>query len=215
MESKTKRMTAMAMLVAMAYIMAMIGRVPVVLFLKYDPKDIIITLGGLMWGPLTACIVSVVVSLIQMVTTSSTGIWGCVMNLISSCAFACTAAFVYKRRHTLSGAVMGLCCGWSSMVIVMLLWNYIIAPIYMGYPREAVVELLIPVFLPFNLIKGGLNAGGTMLLYKPVVTALRRSHLLEPAKNTEKSRPDKGVILASLLIIITCILFVLSFNKVL
>lgn len=29
MESKTKRMTAMAMLVAMAYIMAMIGRVPV------------------------------------------------------------------------------------------------------------------------------------------------------------------------------------------
>lgn len=137
------------------------------------------------------------------------------MNLISSCAFACTAAFVYKRRHTLSGAVMGLCCGWSSMVIVMLLWNYIIAPIYMDYPREEITGLLFTAFLPFNLIKGGLNAGGTMLLYKPVVTALRRSHLLEPAKNTEKARPDKGVILASLLIIITCILFVLSFNKVL
>jgi riboflavin transporter FmnP len=59
------------------------------------------------------------------------------------------------------------------MVPVMLLWNYFIAPIYMGYPREAVVELLIPVFLPFNLIKGGLNAAVTLLLYKPVLTAWR------------------------------------------
>lgn len=117
MESKTKRMTAMAMLVAMAYIMAMIGRVPVVLFLKYDPKDIIITLGGLMYGPLTACIVSVVVSLIQMVTTSSTGIWGCIMNIISTCAFSCVAAFIYKKKRTLSG---GLLAGIISMASVML-----------------------------------------------------------------------------------------------
>lgn len=126
MESKTKRMTAMAMLVAMAYIMAMIGRVPVVLFLKYDPKDIIITLGGLMYGPLTACIISVVVSLIQMVTTSSTGIWGCIMNIISTCAFSCVAAFIYKKKRTLSGAVIGLLAGIISMASVMLVWNYLI-----------------------------------------------------------------------------------------
>ena len=65
------------------------------------------------------------------------------------------------------------------MVVVMLFWNYLITPVYMGYPREAVVELLIPVFLPFNLIKGGLNAALTMILYKPVVIALRRAHLIE------------------------------------
>ena len=215
MYSKTNKLTTISMLCAFAYILTLIGRIPIVLFLKYDSKDIVITIGGFIFGPMVSFYITVLVSIVQMFTTSSTGIWGCVMNLISSCAFACTAAFVYKRRHTLSGAVMGLCCGWSSMVIVMLLWNYIIAPIYMGYPREEITGLLFTAFLPFNLIKGGLNAGGTMLLYKPVVTALRRSHLLEPAKNTEKSRPDKGVILASLLIIITCILFVLSFNKVL
>ena len=45
----------------------------------------------------------------------------------------------------------------------------LITPFYMGYPREAVVELLLPAFLPINLIKGGLNAGITMLLYKPIV----------------------------------------------
>ena len=61
----------------------------------------------------------------------------------------------------------------------MMLWNYLIAPIYMGHPREEIAKLLLTAFLPFNLIKGGLNAGLTMLLYKPVVTVLRRSNVIE------------------------------------
>ena len=31
------------------------------------------------------------------------------------------------------------------MTIIMLLWNYLITPLYMGYPREAVVEMLLTV----------------------------------------------------------------------
>ena len=79
----------------------------------------------------------------------------------------------------------------------------------MGYPRKAVVELLIPAFLPFNLIKGGLNAAVPMLLYKPVVIALRRSHLIETTQMTTKGRLNVGVILVALLIITICILFIL------
>ena len=45
----------------------------------------------------------------------------------------------------------------------------------MGCSREDIVELLLPAFLPFNLIKGGLNAAFTLLLYKPITQALRRS----------------------------------------
>jgi riboflavin transporter FmnP len=59
----------------------------------------------------------------------------------------------------------------------MILWNYLITPMYMGVPREAVVEMLVPVFLPFNLIKGGANAALTLLLYKPVIYALKRMKL--------------------------------------
>ncbi len=55
----------------------------------------------------------------------------------------------------------------------------LITPIYMGYPREAVAELLLPVFLPFNLFKDGLNAASTFLLYKPVVSALMKSGYIE------------------------------------
>ena len=136
------------------------------------------------------------------------------MNIISSCSFACTATFIYSKRRKLSGAIGGLFGGWGCQVVVMILWNYLITPFYMGYPREAVVELLIPAFLPFNLIKGGLNAVITMLLYKPVVTALRRSHLIESTQETTKGKLNVGVILVALLIITTCILFILSLKGI-
>ena len=38
--------------------------------------------------------------------------------------------------------------------------------------------MLVPVFLPFNLVKGGMNMAATLLLYKPVVGALRHARLV-------------------------------------
>lgn len=210
--SKTKKLTTIGMLCAIAYVVAAVGRIPLVLFLKYDPKDIIIAISGLIFGPLTSFLIALIVSLVEMVTISENGIIGCLMNIISSCSFACTAAFIYKRKHKLSGALLGLFCGWGCQVAVMTLWNYLIAPIYMGYPREAIVELLIPAFIPFNLIKGGMNAAITMLLYKPVVTALRRSNLIEIKQDSGKMQINIGILLLALLMLITCVLLILSFN---
>ena len=175
MNSKTKRITAIGMLCAITYVTMVVGRIPIILFLKYDPSDVIVTLGGFIWGPMTSCIVSVIVATLEMITVSDTGILGCIMNIVQTLSFACTASIIYKKKHTLSGALIGLASGWLITVIVMLLWNYLVTPLYMGYPREAVVELLLPAFLPFNLLKGGLNASITFLLYKPIVTALRKS----------------------------------------
>ena len=178
MNSKTKKLTTIGMLCALAYVATVALRVPLVLFLKYDPKDIIIAISGLIFGPLTSFAVALIVSLVEMFTISENGILGFLMNVISSCSFACTAAFIYNKKRKISGAIIGLFCGWGCMVLVMLLWNYLITPIYMGCSREAVAELLIPAFLPFNLIKGGLNAAITMILYKPIFKALRRFHLV-------------------------------------
>ena len=215
MNVRTKKMTTIAMLCALAYLVMVIGRIPVVLFLKYDPKDVIIAIGGFIYGPLTSFAISVVVSLVEMFTVSDTGIIGAVMNIISTCAFACTAAYVYKKKHNLKGAIYGLLLGLVTMVVVMMLWNYFLTPLYMGYPREAVVELLLPAFLPFNLVKGGLNAAITMLLYKPVVSALRKSTLLPRQPDTaKKGKINPGIILVSLLVLATCVFFVLVLQGV-
>lgn len=214
MNIKTRKLTTVAMLCAVAYVVMVIGRVPVVLFLKYDPKDVIITLGGLIWGPLTAFTVSVIVSVIEMLSVSQTGILGCIMNIISTCSFACTTAVIYRKKHTLSGAIVGLTAGSVMMVAVMLLWNYLITPLYLGYPREAVVQLLLPAFLPFNLLKAGLNAAFTFLLYKPVISALRKGNYIPASSSGKIRKKTTGMILVAIAIIATCILLILSMNGI-
>lgn len=94
------------MLCAIAYVVVAVGRVPLILFLKYDPKDVVIAIGGLIFGPLASLAISVIVSFVEMITISENGILGFIMNVLSSCTFACTAAFIYKRWHKLSGAVV-------------------------------------------------------------------------------------------------------------
>ncbi len=214
MNTNTKKLTSAAMLCAIAYIVMVIGRVPVVLFLKYDPKDVIITLGGLIWGPGMAFIVSIVVSVIEMFTVSDTGIVGCIMNIISTCSFACTASYIYKKKRTLSGAILGLVVGSIAMTAVMLLWNYLVTPLYMKISREVVAGMLLPAFLPFNLLKAGLNAAFTFLLYKPVVTALRKAGLVEISGSVKGKKIPWGLILLAVMIIITCVLFILSMNEI-
>ena len=213
MNERTKKLTTVAMLCAIAYVVMAVSRIPLVLFLKYEPKDVIITIGGFIYGPLTACTISVIVSLAEMLTVSDTGFIGLVMNILSSCTFACTASFIYKKKHTLSGAVYGLVTGWLLTTAIMLLWNYFITPIYMGYPREAVAQLLIPAFLPFNLLKGALNGSFTLLLYKPLVNALRKSNLVPTVESNAKTR-NIGIILVSSIVVITCLLLVLVMQKV-
>ncbi|MBM6737229.1 ECF transporter S component [Faecalicatena fissicatena] len=211
MDDRTKKITAAAMLSAIAYVVMALGRIPVVLFLSYDPKDIVITLGGLIWGPLTAFAVSVIVSVIEMVTVSDTGVIGCVMNIVSTCAFACMAAVIYRKFRSLKGALAALGAACVAMTAVMLLWNYLVTPIYMGYPREAVAQLLLPAFLPFNLLKSGLNAAFTFLLYKPVVTALRKSGCIEGAEQRGGGR-HRGLLLLAAAVIVTCVMLILVLN---
>lgn len=213
MNTNTRKIAATGMLCALTYVVMAVGRVPVVLFLKYDPSDIVVTLGGLIWGPMTAFTVSAVVAVIEMLTVSDTGILGCIMNVVQTVSFACTAALIYRRRRTLGGAVAGLLTGCAAMVAVMMLWNYFLTPLYMGYPREAVAALLLPAFLPFNLLKAGLNASVTFLLYKPVVTALRKSGFVPVGGGQANSRPT-GLLLAAAFVAVSCVLFILAWNDV-
>lgn len=216
-QSRTKKLVTLAMLAALAYAVMLVGRIPIVLFLKYDPKDVIIAIAGFLYGPLSALCVSVVVSVVEMFTTSDTGYIGLIMNVLSTCAFVCPAAWLYSRKRTIRRAMEGLVIGALLMTAVMVLWNYIVTPIYMGYPRQAVAELLLPVFVPFNLLKAGLNTALTLLLYKPVNTALRKAQLLPPAP--EGHAPAKklslGVTITALVLLVTCILLVLVFMGIL
>ena len=84
----------------------------------------------------------------------------------------------------------------------------------MGLTREAVAAMLLPVFLPYNLLKCAMNAALTMLIYKPLVNALRRANLLEGASAAKAGTRNLGIILISVLVVATCVLCVLVLRGV-
>ena len=233
--TRTRKLVTLAVLCALAYAIMVVGRVPVLTvppFLKYDPKDVIFAISGFLFGPLAVFAMSIVVSFLEMITVSDTGIIGFAMNVVSTCAFACTAAFIYKRMHNIKGAIIGLITGWISVAIVMVLWNYIVTPIYLaslsvgfsdmqklseavGNLRPIVAGMLLPIFLPFNLLKGGLNAAITMLIYKPVRTGLSKAKLLpETVIPKTPLKINIGAMLVSAFVLITGILLILVYQGI-
>ena len=205
---------SMSMLTAIAYVVMYLSKMlpQVYGFLQFDLKDTVICVGGFIFGPLAAAIISIVVPVLEMLFASDTGPIGMIMNVLATASFCCTAAFVYKKFHTRKGAVIGLALGTVCLTVVMLLWNYLITPIYMGMDREEiVVPMLIPVFLPFNLVKGGLNMALILLLYKPVVTALRKARLVPEshAPVEGKVKLSAGFLLFSLALLATFVVLAL------
>ena len=215
-----KTMTSLAMLTAVAYVVMILSKMlpQVVGFLQMDLKDTVICIGGFIFGPLAAAVIAIVVAVVEMFTVSDTGIIGLIMNVLATVAFCCTASFVYKKVHSKKGAVIGLALGTVCLTVVMLLWNYLITPIYMEMDREqVVVPMLLPVFLPFNLVKGGLNMALILLIYKPVVTALRKARLVPQSHTPVQSRGglNAGFLLFSLALLATFVTLALVLMDIL
>ena len=211
----TRKLIVMALFCALALASTALFRIPVVLWLKYDPKDCLLAIGGMLYGPMAAVLMSVVISLVEMVTISDTGVIGMLMNILSSLLFILPSAILYRRRRTLTRAIIGLAVGALLATGGMVLWNWLITPLYMGVPREAVVDLLLPAFLPFNLFKTALNAVLTVLLYKYVVSALRAARLVPKAEVPTRRGVSAGVFLSCLFLLASLILVLLVWRGVL
>lgn len=213
----TRTLVSLAMLSTIAYLLVVVFRIPIVAFLKYEPKDVAIAIAGLLYGPLPAIMVSFVVSFIEMITISSTGLIGLFMNVLASCAFVLPAAILYPKKQNFKGAILGLVLGVIFMTTIMLLWNYLITPFYLKVPRSEVALMLLPVFLPFNILKGAINAALVVLLYKPLVKVMRKTGLVPtraktPAHLGKKSKVGVLAMFCAVFILVSCIMLILAIN---
>lgn len=174
--SKTlKRTVRLALLAAISIILVYFIRIPLVLpFLEYDPADIPILIGAMMYGPVWGIILTVIVSVIQGLTVSSlSGLYGIIMHIIATGTLVLVSTIIYQRKKTKKRAVIGLIAGAFSMILIMIPCNLIITPLFTGFPIQAIIDLL-PGIILFNVIKAGINSVVTFLLYK------RISGLLDP-----------------------------------
>ncbi len=209
---RLRTMITLALFAALAYALTALIRIPVVnpgFPLSYEPKDIVIVIAGFLYGPLPAAGIVVVDAFLEMITISTTGPWGFLMNVVSSLSFVLPAILIYKRKRTMTGAVWGLSASVVLTVVMMLLWNLIVTPIYTGAPRAVVAGMLLTVFLPFNLLKCTINALFAVLLYKPVSRALRAAKVLEEPSSAPGKQKMLIPVIAGILLAIAIALTVL------
>ena len=125
-----KKLVALAVFAALAYAVHFI-HIPVS-FLNLDFKDVVMTVAGMYFGPISGIAVAVIVPLLEF-PTSETGVYGLIMNLLSSVTFVGIASLIYRFKRTFSGAVIGLSAAALSMTAVMMVANLYVTPYYMGY----------------------------------------------------------------------------------
>ncbi len=187
-----KKLTAAAMLCAVAYVLTYV-KFPV-LFLSLEIKDAVIVLCTLLFGPLYGLSIAVIVPLLELVTHSDTGVYGLIMNMLSSLTFSLVTGLIYKYKRSFYGAIVSLVSGVCAVTAVMMGANLLVTPYYMGVSTEAVVALIPKVLLPFNLVKATLNGAIVLLLYKPLSQILKRLGFLPRRSEEEQgSKPHNAM----------------------
>lgn len=171
------KLVRMAILSALGIVLMIWPRIPIIPaapWLEYEMADVPILIGAFMYGPVAGLIMTVVVSAIQAFTVSAASGWvGFVMHVIATGTLVSVAGTIYKFIHSKKGATISLIAGALSMTAVMIPTNLFFTVRFWGLPYNTVVASIVPVLLPFNLIKAGLNSIIVAMLYKPLSRFLK------------------------------------------
>ena len=168
----TKRIAVYALFVALAMVTSFIELpiFPAAPYLKYDPSGIVCLIAGFAFGPSAA----VVVSVLGFVPHMFGDPWGSIMAIAVALALSVPASVIYKRWRTRKGATVGILAGAVVALAIAIVGNLLITPIYAHMTVAQVAAMIVPVLLPFNLLKFAIHGVVTFLIYKPISDLLNR-----------------------------------------
>ena len=178
----TKQLVTMALMCAIAILLSFVEFpiIPAASFLKLDVALVPSTVVGFASGPGPGVLVGIVCAVAH---ATITGNWvGALMNSIMAVAFILPATAIYARSRTFKSAMIGLVVSIVVLVVAAVVANLVIDPIFYGYPFDAVVGLIVPAIIPFNVIKGLVISLLTAIVYKSI------SNLITPEKLQVKGR---------------------------
>ncbi len=158
-------------------------------FLSLDAGDIVIVIASFIYGPVSGAIVSLISALASFLY-SGTGFWGFLMDFASSAAFVFVASFIYSRKRNFKSAIIGIGVSVITTTAIMMPLNILITPIYTGASTGYVISLIPVLLLPFNFAKTLFNGAVSLIIYKPLVRAMRAARLAPPSK-AKDSDPQK------------------------
>lgn len=175
---QTKKLAVLALFSAVSVMLVVLIHFPIfpsASFLEYDPANIPILICAFVFGPSAGLMVTVVVAVVQGLTVSAnSGIYGIIMHILATSTFVATAALIYRRKKTMLYAGAGVIAGTIAMAAVMACANLLITPLFTGGSVNDVKRQLLPLIIPFNIIKAGINGIIAFALFKPVEIALKK-----------------------------------------
>lgn len=135
---------------------------------------------GFAFGPGAGFVVGSIAAVIHGLIL---GEWvGSLMNICATLFFVVPSALIYKKKHTLKGAIVGLIVGVVCATAGAIVTNLTIGVAFWYGSADVIMPLLLPAVVPFNLIKTVLNSLLTLIVYKAI------SNLITPKKNQVKGR---------------------------
>ncbi len=143
-------------------------------FLKLDFANVFVLIGGFMYGPVAAVIISLIKECLCLLKSSTGGV-GEIANFIVTFSFVIVPTLVYRFKKGLPIVAITLAIGCVLQIAAGLLSNrYINFPLFMGDGALAAFESLWWYVLLFNLIKGAAVSLVTILLYKRISWLLNK-----------------------------------------
>jgi len=174
-------------------------------YLSLDAGDIIIVLASFIYGPGVGIVISLISSMAGFLY-SGTMWWGALMDFASSAVFSFTASYIYSRRKTFNFAIIGIYSAVVAVTAVMMPLNILITPLYMPVSTEFVIREIPRMLLPFNFAKATFNGGMALMLYKPLVRALRNSGFASSSEASGGGQTDTVIFGLSRNTLITLVL---------
>ena len=163
------RIAKLALLTALAYVVTFLEFpiFPAAPFLQLDFSNVFVLLGGFLYGPLAAVIISLLKECLSLLD-SGTNFVGEIANFLINFAFYIVPTVVYRYKKGLKWVIPMLVIGTILQVAASLPVNrYINFPLFMGDGAASFAALWWYIIL-FNLIKGAAVSLVTILLYKRV-----------------------------------------------
>jgi len=177
MKISVNKMVKMSVLTALSIVLIILIRFPIIpsaSFLVYEPADVPILIGTFIFGPIAGLVITFMVALIQAILLNPNGGWvGFIMHLIATGTLVLVAGIIYKRIHSIKGAILGLLAGCISMTLIMIPANYFFVVNFYGMSFQAVTAYIYSAAIPFNLIKSFVNSFIVLLVYKHIGRVFR------------------------------------------
>ncbi len=164
----TRKLVILALFTALSLIVSFVEVpiFPAAPFLKYDPSAAVAAIAACGFGPAAGLIVGIVSACIHGLIMGDP--WGSLMTIIVVACWTLPLAFIYRAKKTRVAAVIGLVVGSVLALAGAIGGNLLITPIYTGTDVATVAAMIIPILLPFNVMKVLINDVLVFLLYKPV-----------------------------------------------